>query len=520
MTTRRPGPGDDAGRWVCAWHGVTARRSVAPMRMRPAVVSRAAGLVAVLALAACGQDERSRTDGGAAGGAAAAADLPLAPEAKVEAPDLDEGSGLVRIGGSWFAIEDSGAEPMVWRGATSAFGRPEILRLAPAVNVDWEEVTSIDGDLLVCDTGDNSRRRSDCTLYRARYVPGTQGAASRVDLVATYPIAWPDGPHDCEALFTLDGKVHAVTKDRGDGTRVYRFDTLRDAKELGSGRNVATEIGRLDLGDREQATGACFAPAAAGRAAEVVVLTYTQIAVYDPARLDGKPVRSVTIGARQCEAVAADERDGHVDLVFTNEQGDVFRVPKYRDVTAARMLPQRGTCELVAGTATAVALVGAAPGESLHWVREQDAIHVTARVLTALPDGPRPADPEKNRPGTGVLLCFGAEPRRHTTESEVIVALATGADGAGRADRIVWTDRQRVVAAEGATVAARRDGEFLVFEARIPFTLAFGSSAAPERFLFNAMPYDTGRDAYFVHSGPVDLWTLIRPYLWGDARVR
>ncbi|MCG3133681.1 MAG: hypothetical protein HMLKMBBP_00906 [Planctomycetes bacterium] len=473
-----------------------------------------------LALAACGPGATPEV---ADEIGAAATDTALLPFAQVQAPDLDEGSGLVKVGASWFAIEDSGAPPMLWRGATPAFEQPEILRVPSAVNVDWEEVTSIDGDLLVCDVGDNSRRRTDCTLYRVRFVPGAMGAASRLDLVATYPVAWPDGPHDCEALFVLGGKVHAITKDRGDGTRVYRFDTLRDAADLGTARNTAVEIGRLALGgpdDREMATGACVAPAGGGSGEEVIVLTYTQIAAYPASRLDGAPARSITIGARQAEAVAAEERNGDVDLVFTNEQRDVFRIERFRSAKAARMLPPRGAAGLVAETATAIALQGAAPGESAHWVRERDALHVTVRMLTKLPDGLVPADPEKNRPGTGVLLCFGREPRRHTTEAEVILALATGKDGAGRADRIVWTDRQRVVPAEGATVTVRKDGDFVLFEARIPFALAFGSSAAPERFLFNVMPYQTGRDEYFMHSGPVDLFTLIRPYLWGDATSR
>ena len=66
-----------------------------------------------------------------------------------------------------------------------------------------------------------------------------------VTLVATYPIAYPDAKHDAEAVFVLEGKVHIVSKERGEGeTALYRLDRLQTRAQLGAdARNVAARVG-------------------------------------------------------------------------------------------------------------------------------------------------------------------------------------------------------------------------------------------------------------------------------------
>jgi hypothetical protein len=249
---------------------------------------------------------------------AAPAQAALQPITHIACEQIAECSGAVRVDGAWFVHNDSGDGPVLYRSLTLDFTQVEILPIEGAQAVDWEDIAVLDGDLLVGDTGDNFRQRDHVVLYRARYHAPAGGPIGRLELVATYPFRYPDGPHDAEALTVIDGAVYVITKDRGENeTIVFRFDDLRDVAVLGSGEmNIPRRVATLEIGRRERVTAADY-DAASGT---VAVLTYHGVLCFPRGRLTGRPASRTPIAAGQCEAICFDDDR----LVIINEGREVF----------------------------------------------------------------------------------------------------------------------------------------------------------------------------------------------------
>jgi len=258
----------------------------------------------------------------------------LEPATRLVEPALGECSGMVLMDGLFFAHNDSGDGPNVFVGFSLDFSTMVKLRLDGAGAYDWEDIAVIDGELLIADTGDNLRVRSPVTLYRARYLETAAGG--RLERTGTYPVAYPDGKHDAEALFALDGKPVIISKDRGEGTGVYTFDALIDSTALEPGRvNVARRIGTLQLEPGEQVTGADLSP----DRQTVVLLTYRRILRYPVSRLDGEPEGATRISLLQCEAICF-QGDR---LVIANEQREVYVIDDFLNRRLEDLRPVKAT---------------------------------------------------------------------------------------------------------------------------------------------------------------------------------
>lgn len=270
-----------------------------------------------------------------------AAELLRAPLHRIEHPQITESSGVVHTGGAYWTHNDSNGGAVLFRSVDPSFpeDRTEVLTVPFARNVDWEDIAVLDGDVLVCDVGDNDRRREYLTVHRVRYRPQQGERLSGLDFVAKYPLRYPDGAHDTEGAFVADGKLHLVVKDRGEGrTSVYRFDELVAQEDLPRGQdNVPKKLVDLRLPPGAQVTAA---DVHAGKR-RLAVLTYGRIHVFDLANLDGAPVRSDPIFGLQSEGLCFRGDD----LVVTNEQRGVFVCPDYLDrpQTSARPSSERPT---------------------------------------------------------------------------------------------------------------------------------------------------------------------------------
>ena len=115
-------------------------------------------------------------------------------------PRIDESSGLVLSPDDpdlAFTINDSGSEPVVY-----AIDVPSGATVGTAtLDVDLidTEALSIDstGTLWIADTGDNDRDRTDVALYSLpSFGRGYEGTVR----ATRYPLEYPDGPRDVEAL--------------------------------------------------------------------------------------------------------------------------------------------------------------------------------------------------------------------------------------------------------------------------------------------------------------------------------
>ncbi len=160
--------------------------------------------------------------------------------------DLRESSGVAvsrAHAGIFWTHNDSG-DPVLFavdeRGRTA--GR---VRVAGASVEDWEDVTLAPcpggGDcLFVADIGDNDARRASITVYR---IPEPAPAASESAPAAAIRLRYPDGAHDAEAMFVLNGAIHVVTKGESGPIALYRAPadagaeaTLERVRELSPDR--------------------------------------------------------------------------------------------------------------------------------------------------------------------------------------------------------------------------------------------------------------------------------------------
>ena len=138
--------------------------------------------------------------------------------------NMREASGLVaspRHAGHYWLHNDSGNEPELFLidSTGNAVGR---VRVEGAANRDWEDISRRGDTLLIAETGDNQARWD--TVFVHAVVEPVSIADTTVRVVASYPMRYPDGPRDAEALLVdpLTGDWFIVTK-REDQSRLYRY---------------------------------------------------------------------------------------------------------------------------------------------------------------------------------------------------------------------------------------------------------------------------------------------------------
>lgn len=436
----------------------------------------------------------------------------LTPVARIAHKALNECSGLAFAGGAYWAHNDSGSEARLYRSETPDFVNAQVFDIKGADAEDWEELAVIEGDLLVCDTGDNHRARERVTLYRVRY----DAPAKTASLIATYHVTYPDGAHDCEGVCVIDGKVHLFVKNRGEKTTaVFRCDKLENGKN-----HVPQIAGELDLAKGEQITAADIS------GETVVLLTYTHLYQYHKDKLAGAPLKKTQLAARQCEALCF---AGHA-LCFANEQRDVYRIDHFlaRDYEVA--LPRLGQATLntlkegveLDGTGESwsnfrseIALENRMENEHLRWVIAGDCLmlHASLRYQGEF------QSTRRNDLGSGLLLCFGRERRLRAEADDVIVLIGDN----GHTGLECWRlDHSAKEIALAPVAACRFKGQVkqgvMEFEAALPLSSLFGNET-PREFLFNAFGLSMHTQDEVLFSG-LDFFALFRPYLWGDVTVK
>jgi hypothetical protein len=449
----------------------------------------------------------------------------LRPVARIGHERIGECSGIVHHDNAFWVHNDSGDEPILYRSLDLAFDSVEVLPVPGAEAVDWEEIAIFEGDLLVCDIGDNYRERDVLTMYRVRYVPPSTGSGQgRVELVAIYPFGYPDGSHDAEACFTIDGKLHIVNKDRGEGTFVYRFDELRDVSDLPQGEvNIPAVVGLLTLETDETVTAGAYD----SKSGTVILLTYSAILSYPKDRLDGLPDRVTRTWARQCEAIClcGDK------LVFANEERDVFVVNDFVEKKYSELLPPRGSTTLPAksldvvvdGTGSRWALHVASiplqesrPNESIAWLLNDDEILMRGRLEFDKEFSPTDAD--SARLGSALLIMFASEPRPLISEGDRLIAIGMEPEGGLNIWRLSFVGFEIEMSPFPHSLwGSVVDGVF-EFEVSLSVSEIFGASV-PDKFHFDIRGFRLHEETEVYFSGP-GLWSFQRPYVWGDVLVQ
>lgn len=138
----------------------------------------------------------------------------------------------------FFALNEKGEDLGTW----------EIPGLRPH---DWEDIAAVKIDgvdhLVLCDTGDNHRKRDSHMLYFApepEVDVAKRAQHGTLKPTLTMQFKYPDGAHDCEAVFVdpIDQTIVLITKEYLGECGVY---TLPLSKEPGV--KTATRIAKLGI---------------------------------------------------------------------------------------------------------------------------------------------------------------------------------------------------------------------------------------------------------------------------------
>jgi hypothetical protein len=154
--------------------------------------------------------------------AALAAQAGAEGEVQLRDPRISESSGLALSRAHphtvWTA-NDSGDSARVFAVDTRTGETVGVHTFgAPVRDVEALAVTP-EGRLLVADIGDNARSRHAVRVYSFKEpaLGDTSGSAQ------SWELAYPDGPHDAEALAVdpVSGRIHVVTKATGGSAGIY-----------------------------------------------------------------------------------------------------------------------------------------------------------------------------------------------------------------------------------------------------------------------------------------------------------
>jgi hypothetical protein len=265
-------------------------------------------------------------------------EAPSTPAAKVRSPQITELSGIAKSGrflDTYWVHNDSGDSARIFaiRSDGSSVGSEAGISIAGARNVDWEDITREGRNLIVSDMGNNRNRRRDLGVY---VVPEPDPTKVTETAPATrIPIAYPDqtsfpptGAYefDCEALFSLRGKLYFISKARlnsvfpGTSAKLYRLDS-RDPSRT----NVLKLADRAELGG--WVTSASVSPdgkrlAVLTHLPEQAVWLFDTKAKGDHFLSKGKARKLALAGLRQAEAICWDDNR---TLRIGNEEGELFR---------------------------------------------------------------------------------------------------------------------------------------------------------------------------------------------------
>jgi len=181
-------------------------------------------------------------------------------------PEIDELSGLVALpDGEMLFVEDSAPEPrpgstsiLMYRLDALCAVQGEVAEFEQDPR-DIEDLAFSDNTVWFADIGDNGMTRDTIALVAVAYDPAQPEADVAPQI---FRLAYPDGPHDAEALLLApDGTPYVVTKEPLGRSEVFRPTAALDP---------AAEVPMEKVADLEFAmTGTPGGPI--GRAGQVLV---------------------------------------------------------------------------------------------------------------------------------------------------------------------------------------------------------------------------------------------------------
>jgi len=177
--------------------------------------------------------------------------------------DLQEISGLSKVGARWWGHEDSGGEEEFYRLDPETGDILQKIELNNAKNRDWEDIAGDGQNLYIGDFGNNSNDRQNLGIY---IVPLSEIGNSNSETVqdsewSFLPFSYVDqtnyssqpedsSVYDCEAMIFYNDRIHLFTKSRRNYNSVHYT--------INTSTNVADKIETFDT--QGLITGASLSP--------------------------------------------------------------------------------------------------------------------------------------------------------------------------------------------------------------------------------------------------------------------
>jgi hypothetical protein len=250
-----------------------------------------------------------------------------------ELTGVPETSGIVASrdhAGVFWIHNDSGHPAEIY--AIDASARVlATLALEGATNQDWEDIAIAASEgvdvLYVGDVGDNLARTSDgamssrggsVRLYRLEE-PDPRAGDARVT-PSVIELVYPDGPHDCEAIFSdpRTGDLYLLAKVDTGTAGLYRGRTLSPTEPTRLERVASLEMAAITAADTSS------------DGARLVVRSYTQIRVFVvdgdlPSALARAPLRPSARGSA-AEAIAFAASGWDLYTIAEGDPATLFRI--------------------------------------------------------------------------------------------------------------------------------------------------------------------------------------------------
>ena len=230
------------------------------------------------------------------------------PIAIIKSSEINESSGIIKSKkhkGIYWTHNDSGDTNRIF--AIKADGTlVATYQIKGAEAKDWEDI-AIDntGNLYIGDIGNNNKKRQDLMIYMVNE-PDTLNPTGGLDIIKTIKVNYGETNYDCESLcLTPEGKILLITKNPSPANIfAYNGKTWDKIQEL--------KISNL-------ATGADI-----NQQGDLIISTYIGFYIFkwNKIRRQYTPEKHVYYVQKQCEAVCWD----NTDLIFTNEQKDIFKI--------------------------------------------------------------------------------------------------------------------------------------------------------------------------------------------------
>lgn len=225
-------------------------------------------------------------------------------------PEFSECSGIDTYLENYFVgLNDSGNAPKIFVFDAQGNDHGSFL-IQNAENRDWEDLAVEGNTLYIGEIGDNRRIHPSIFILQVELPKTPPGSGKEIVLPIqkTYEAKYPDGPHDCEALFIRNGKIHLITKNRGD---LHQCFVLTETE----GKTYLEKCGDLDLSPNYQITGADY------QNGTLVVSTYSGWMLFPEPLVSTPPLGTLHTKTQQLESVCF----WNDSILWTGEYREFFQ---------------------------------------------------------------------------------------------------------------------------------------------------------------------------------------------------